>query len=79
MPTCFFILSRFFLRVDNVLFRVFDTRVYHSFAPDPQSSSGEPHVVREMSGWEVPYEKLKQVCSSPHSPNSEYDENGLES
>ncbi|KAG8880264.1 hypothetical protein FRB97_000976 [Tulasnella sp. 331] len=60
MPTCFFLLSRFFLRVDNVLFRVSDTRIYHSFAPDPQSSSGEPHVVREMSGWELPYEKLKQ-------------------
>ncbi|KAF8915385.1 type 2A phosphatase activator TIP41 [Mucidula mucida] len=35
MPTCIFILSRFTLRVDNVLFRVFDTRIYHSFESEP--------------------------------------------
>ncbi|KAI6024518.1 TIP41-like family-domain-containing protein [Pisolithus marmoratus] len=33
MPTCFFILARFTLRVDNVLFRIHDTRIYHSFLP----------------------------------------------
>ncbi|KAG9011520.1 hypothetical protein FRB94_008089 [Tulasnella sp. JGI-2019a] len=60
MPTCFFLLNRFFLRVDNVLFRVFDTRIYHSYTPDPQPTSGDPHIVRETSGWELPYEKLKQ-------------------
>ncbi|KAF5321921.1 hypothetical protein D9619_000569 [Psilocybe cf. subviscida] len=53
MPTCFFILSRFTLRVDQVLFRTFDTRIYHSFASSPLK------VVREVSGWEAPYEQLK--------------------
>lgn len=29
MPTSFFILQRFFLRVDNVVIRVYDTRIHH--------------------------------------------------
>ncbi|KAJ8473674.1 hypothetical protein ONZ51_g7711 [Trametes cubensis] len=53
MPTCIFILQRFTLRVDNVLFRTFDTRIYHSFASSP------PLVVRETSGWEAPYDRVK--------------------
>ncbi|KAI0258487.1 type 2A phosphatase activator TIP41 [Gloeopeniophorella convolvens] len=53
MPTCIFILSRFTLRVDNVLFRAHDTRIYHSF------SSAPPLVVRETRGWEAPYERVK--------------------
>ncbi|KAJ7498482.1 TIP41-like family-domain-containing protein [Mycena latifolia] len=53
MPTCLFILARFTLRVDNVLFRTHDTRVYHSFASSP------PLVVRETSGWEAPYDRVK--------------------
>jgi type 2A phosphatase activator TIP41 len=56
MPTCIFILSRFTLRVDNVLFRAHDTRIYHSFASTP------PLVVRETRGWEAPYERIKRVC-----------------
>ncbi|KAH8094830.1 type 2A phosphatase activator TIP41 [Cristinia sonorae] len=54
MPTCIFILQRFTLRVDNVLFRTFDTRIYHSFASNP------PLVVRETSGWEAPYDRVKR-------------------
>ncbi len=57
MPTCIFILSRFTLRVDNVLFRVHDTRIYHSFASTP------PLVVRETRGWEAPYERVKRVTA----------------
>lgn len=38
MPQEFLVLQRFFLRVDNVLFRIFDTRIYCSF----QASDGEP-------------------------------------
>lgn len=57
MPTCFFILSRFTLRVDNVLFRTYDTRIYHSFESSP------PLVVRETSGWEAPYDRIKRVSS----------------
>ncbi|KAL5527721.1 hypothetical protein ACEPAG_6522 [Sanghuangporus baumii] len=53
MPGCIFILLRFTLRVDNVLFRTFDTRLYHSFTSSP------PLVIRESSGWEAPYEAVK--------------------
>lgn len=34
MPSFFFILARFFLRVDGVLLRVYDTRYYHRFGSD---------------------------------------------
>jgi len=54
MPTCLFILSRFTLRVDNVLFRTHDTRIYHSFSSSP------PLVIRETSGWEAPYDWVKR-------------------
>ncbi|KAF9480673.1 type 2A phosphatase activator TIP41 [Pholiota conissans] len=52
MPTCWFLLSRFTLRVDHVLFRTYDTRIYHSFKSFP------PFIVREISGWEAPYERV---------------------
>ncbi|SNX82696.1 related to TIP41 - negatively regulates the TOR signaling pathway [Melanopsichium pennsylvanicum] len=35
MPSGFLVLQRFFLRVDDVIFRVFDTRLYCQFAPPP--------------------------------------------
>ncbi|KAH7887386.1 TIP41-like family-domain-containing protein [Phlebopus sp. FC_14] len=54
MPTCIFILSRFTLRVDNVLFRTHDTRIYHSFTSSP------PLVVRQVGGWEAPYDRVKR-------------------
>lgn len=57
MPTCFFILSRFTLRVDNVLFRQFDTRFFHSFDSPPSSP---PLIIRETSGWEAPYERVQR-------------------
>ncbi|KAI0340891.1 type 2A phosphatase activator TIP41 [Trametopsis cervina] len=55
MPTCLFILSRFTLRVDGVLFRTFDTRIYHSHTSSP------PLIVRETSGWEAPYLRVKKL------------------
>lgn len=55
MPTCFFILSRFTLRVDNVLFRTYDTRIYHSFSSNPHS------LIRETGGWEAPYDRVRRV------------------
>ncbi|KZT42980.1 TIP41-domain-containing protein [Sistotremastrum suecicum HHB10207 ss-3] len=58
MPTCLFILARFILRVDNVLFRVHDTRVYHSFKRSPAI------LVKETCGWEAPYDTLKQRLAS---------------
>ncbi|EPQ59182.1 TIP41-domain-containing protein [Gloeophyllum trabeum ATCC 11539] len=55
MPTCVFILSRFTLRVDGVLFRTYDTRLYHSFSSSP------PTILRESSGWEAPYDRVKRL------------------
>lgn len=67
MPTCIFILSRFTLRVDHVLFRTFDTRIYHSFSSSP------PFVVRETNGWEAPYERVKRVRTLvPFAQSSHY-------
>jgi len=31
MQSCFLVLMRFFLRVDGVLFRIYDTRIFHEF------------------------------------------------
>lgn len=39
MPSFFFVLARFFLRVDDVLIRIYDTRYFHRF--------GSPLIVRE--------------------------------
>jgi type 2A phosphatase activator TIP41 len=55
MPTCIFILSRFTLRVDHVLFRTFDTRIYHSFQSNP------PLIIRETRGWEAPYDNVHKL------------------
>ncbi|EIN10995.1 type 2A phosphatase activator TIP41 [Punctularia strigosozonata HHB-11173 SS5] len=57
MPSCFFVLARFTLRVDNVLFRMHDTRIYHSFSSSPS------RIVRETSGWEAPYDRVKRQLS----------------
>ncbi|KAJ4479195.1 type 2A phosphatase activator TIP41 [Lentinula aciculospora] len=54
MPTCIFILSRFTLRVDGVLFRTFDTRIYSSLENEEGTL-----VVRETTGWEAPYDIVK--------------------
>ncbi|CAI2188976.1 2696_t:CDS:2 [Funneliformis geosporum] len=51
MPSGFFILQRFFLRVDEVLFRMNDTRVYHEFETE--------YLQREYSSREELYNKIK--------------------
>ncbi|BGP04750.1 TIP41-like protein [Rhodotorula toruloides] len=47
----FFILSRFSLRIDGVLFRHFDVRVFHRFGTD--------EIIREVKGREAPYDVVK--------------------
>ena len=59
MPHCFFILARLFVRVDNVLFRIHDTRIYHAFGSD--------EVVKEVSGMEAEYDEVKMVCLLWHT------------
>jgi hypothetical protein len=51
MPHSLFLLSRLFVRVDNVLFRIFDVRMYHAFDSD--------EIVRECSGLEAEYDEVK--------------------
>ncbi|CAO3667276.1 unnamed protein product [Rhizopus stolonifer] len=50
MPTCFLVLQRFFMRVDNVLFRINDTRLFHEF--------GQPYFVREYTSKEAHYNEI---------------------
>ncbi|WWC86734.1 uncharacterized protein L201_001612 [Kwoniella dendrophila CBS 6074] len=57
MPHSFFILSRLFVRVDNVLFRIHDVRIYHSF--------GSSEIVKEISGMEVGYDQVKRHLEKP--------------
>lgn len=64
MPHSFFILQRHFLRVDGVLFRVRDVRLFHLFSSNK--------IIREVSGWEAPYDAVKAVrpggsCPCPSS------------
>eukprot|EP01125_Pyxidicula_operculata_P012004 TRINITY_DN3939_c0_g1_i2.p1 TRINITY_DN3939_c0_g1~~TRINITY_DN3939_c0_g1_i2.p1 ORF type:complete len:245 (-),score=13.33 TRINITY_DN3939_c0_g1_i2:156-815(-) len=54
MPSCFFFLQRFFLRVDGVLFRVFETRLFHEF--------GKNYLIREWLHKEDTYDQIKSVC-----------------
>ncbi|EEH49229.2 uncharacterized protein PADG_05308 [Paracoccidioides brasiliensis Pb18] len=53
MPSRLLLLSRFFMRLDNVLFRLRDTRVYVDF------ETGE--VIREYQSKEEEYDKVRQT------------------
>ncbi|KAJ1341230.1 hypothetical protein BSLG_004165 [Batrachochytrium salamandrivorans] len=54
MKSCFLVLQRFFMRVDGVMFRINDTRLYHEFGTD--------RLIREYSSREAPYDMVKQAC-----------------
>lgn len=65
MPSGWLVLQRFFLRVDDVVFRVFDTRMYVSFDPHdgdavPGTRDTVPRVIRECRGLQAPYAVVKQ-------------------
>lgn len=55
MESWFLVLMRFFLRVDDVVFRVMDTRVFHVF--------GSNEVLKEVVVREAPYDLMSQVSS----------------
>lgn len=55
MPTGVFVLMRFFLRVDGVLVRINDTRVYHEF--------GTAHMIREYTSREGDLKEMKVIIS----------------
>ena len=52
MPKCFYILMRFFLRVDNVIVRCRDVRFFHKF--------GDGKVFREIVWREIPWRDLSK-------------------
>ncbi|XP_028322416.1 TIP41-like protein isoform X2 [Gouania willdenowi] len=56
MPTSFFVLLRFFLRVDGVLIKINDTRVYHE--------AGKDYMLREFSTRESKIAELKNLPSA---------------
>ncbi|KAJ2909449.1 Tap42 interacting protein [Coemansia aciculifera] len=64
MPSGFFVLQRYFLRVDGVLFRIFDSRVYHEF--------GSSQLTREFSTREA---SVKDISS--HIPKKKHDDEDL--
>lgn len=53
MADSFFCLHRFYLRVDDVLLRSYDTRLYHQF--------GTNHILREFSAREASYSQVAQA------------------
>lgn len=59
MPEELLVLQRFFLRVDNVVFRVFDTRIYVSFRAADADAGPHARLVRECRGAEAPYSALR--------------------
>ena len=61
MPTSFFILQRFFLRVDGVVIRVYDTRIYHE--------TQNQYLIREYSEKESLVKDLKCSPRSFIEPN----------
>lgn len=63
MPERLFILCRFFLRLDGVLFRIRDTRVYIDF------STGE--VIREYQAREETYNHVRSVSFPVRGVNRE--------
>ncbi|CEJ60857.1 Putative TipA protein [Penicillium brasilianum] len=55
MPSRLLLLSRFFMRLDNVLIRLRDTRVYVDFETR--------EVIREYQSKECEYEKVRQILA----------------
>lgn len=53
MKDCYYVLLRYYLRVDGVRVRLFDTRIFHEFGTD--------YIHREFSYRESTYKELKAV------------------
>ena len=52
MENCFFILFRYYIRVDGVCVRILDTRIYHEF--------GTNRILREFKHLESDWNHIKQ-------------------
>jgi type 2A phosphatase activator TIP41 len=62
MNSCFLVLLRYFLRVDHVVVKVFDTRYFHDFSKN--------HLIREYKEMEMKFSDLVsvRVCSTRNYP-----------
>lgn len=63
MPSSFFLLLRFFLRVDGVLIRINDTRLYHE--------AGKKHMLREFSTRESNMADLQHIPPAVYTDPNE--------
>lgn len=71
MPSAILVLQRFFLRVDQVAFRVMDTRLFVPFtkgafsrmATTNAAANGTAKLIRDVQGSQWSYGGVKQVCS----------------
>jgi type 2A phosphatase activator TIP41 len=64
MPKCWYVLLRFWLRVDGVLIRLIETRVFC----DVRDASGAPRVLRETQFREETWEQLR-ARGAPSAPS----------
>ncbi|CAK0787812.1 hypothetical protein CVIRNUC_011034 [Coccomyxa viridis] len=64
MPGCWFVLLRFWLRVDRVLVRLYETRLLGSF----QQASEQPMVCREVRRSEGTFAQLHSAGAPPDGP-----------
>ncbi|GAA5850259.1 hypothetical protein JCM8547_001064 [Rhodosporidiobolus lusitaniae] len=62
-------LARFSLRIDGVLFRHFDVRLFHAFPSPPSSSSSPPELVRQTKGRQAPYSTVRDRIIGPSRPS----------
>ncbi|KAG8223203.1 hypothetical protein J437_LFUL000369 [Ladona fulva] len=62
MPNEFFILHRYFLRIDGVLIRICDTRIYHDFETN--------YLLREFTSRQSSIRDLKVPASMLTDPNA---------
>lgn len=62
MPSSFFILLRYFLRVDNIMVRINDTRIFHDFSTD--------YILREYTNKESDTKDLNLPMAMLTDPNS---------
>jgi hypothetical protein len=56
MPTCFLVLARLFLRLEDVLVRTHEARIYHCFGTD--------YLIREYTERQADYARMKPVSVS---------------
>lgn len=57
MPSYFYVLLRFHMRVDDVTMRIHDTRIFHEY--------GSSHLLREYQTREATYQQLAQQGKMP--------------